>query len=761
MSAALVVPNTPSLTATDHESFHVGIQSELPKPDPATFLYEMKVCASYGYRWSSAWQPYQQFDGANSGSFFRGDPANPVEPDTKYSVQLRRRSKQSSRCPWSEWSKASTVRTARLPEVIAAEALTLAVDAKEKAKAAMISNASAAADFRTLAADASGGGDGYLARAKGAWYSARAARAGASAVAAAEQFDDGAKAVKIAAAAAKKVSKEALGPARSRVSSSAQEARSAKLHADQAKAAVALCEASRTKPKEEQTFQAYAPETVGVALQQLRKPYYAITGAYLAGKSALASHSAAAAAGSADQEREKVLKIEAMQLAAAQAIATAGSDSSLLKALENEKRKALAQEKRKVLAMEKRKSRLGGLLTSQTTRALVAKTAGGSPPASLAASVMSAGVLPLPPTPPPPPPQAPVCAAATTLAHTCITVQADDDDASQPIAHDVYEMKVSGTSMWSRPWKPYPRFTKADGAVNFHGDDASPLKPHTEYYVQLRRRCVSALDDGIWSDWSEASTVKTERDPAVVAAEVAAAIATLQAAGASAAAVASASPPPGLLRQGSTSAPLPALWAPFAPAIAGITTPNAYFSCPNSGATAGLHMHARDQFRATCPHSRWRIISIELCVNTVKWDSYCYKKRIMSKVLHGAVNEQLVFHGTAHPIIDSICNHGFNRSYSSTAVFGHGTYFARDAKYSSDKRYAQPNSSGEQQMLLCRILAGEPCEGRQGMVQPSAKPSGVLHESMVNDVADPSIYVLSAGSDDCAYPEYRITFRRC
>ena len=214
-------------------------------------------------------------------------------------------------------------------------------------------------------------------------------------------------------------------------------------------------------------------------------------------------------------------------------------------------------------------------------------------------------------------------------------------------------------------------------------------------------------------------------------------------------------------RQGSTSAPLPALWAPFAPAIAGITTPNAYFSCPNSGATAGLHMHARDQFRATCPHSRWRIISIELCVNTVKWDSYCYKKRIMSKVLHGAVNEQLVFHGTAHPIIDSICNHGFNRSYSHTAMYGHGTYFARDAKYSSEAQYAQPNSSGEQQMLLCRILAGEPCEGRQGMVQPSAKPSGVLHESMVNDVADPSIYVLSAGSDDCAYPEYRITFRRC
>jgi len=63
-------------------------------------------------------------------------------------------------------------------------------------------------------------------------------------------------------------------------------------------------------------------------------------------------------------------------------------------------------------------------------------------------------------------------------------------------------------------------------------------------------------------------------------------------------------------------------------------------------------------------------------------------------------------------------------------------------------------------MLLCRVLVGEPCVGTSGMTQPSAKPSGVLHESMVDDVANPSIYVLSAGSDDCAYPEFRIKFRR-
>tara|TARA_B110000208_G_C11698663_1_gene405023 strand:+ start:95 stop:1123 length:1029 start_codon:yes stop_codon:yes gene_type:complete len=203
-----------------------------------------------------------------------------------------------------------------------------------------------------------------------------------------------------------------------------------------------------------------------------------------------------------------------------------------------------------------------------------------------------------------------------------------------------------------------------------------------------------------------------------------------------------------------------AMWAPFAPAIAGITTPNAFFSCPNWGETAALYKYAHDHFCLTCPSSGWTVIRIELCVNTVKWESYSFKKRIMSKGLHGGENEQLVFHGTDEATIDKICKTGFNRSFSSQAKYGHGTYFARDAKYSSDQRYATPNSSGEQQMLLCRILAGEPCVGSQGMIQPSAKPSGILHESMVDNIGNPSIYVLSAGSDDCAYPEFRITFRK-
>ena len=48
---------------------------------------------------------------------------------------------------------------------------------------------------------------------------------------------------------------------------------------------------------------------------------------------------------------------------------------------------------------------------------------------------------------------------------------------------------------------------------------------------------------------------------------------------------------------------------------------------------------------------------------------------------------------------------------------------------------------------LCRILK------KHGM------HTDIMHESMVDNLADPSVYVLSAGSDNQAYPEFLITLR--
>ena len=124
-------------------------------------------------------------------------------------------------------------------------------------------------------------------------------------------------------------------------------------------------------------------------------------------------------------------------------------------------------------------------------------------------------------------------------------------------------------------------------------------------------------------------------------------------------------------------------------------------------------------------------------------------------------NEKETFHGTRASSVPVILDQGFIREYNTVSAYGRGTYFARDASYSEDDRYSPPDpqNGGLKSMFIVRILVGEPCVGQSGMQKPSPKQDGTLHESMVDNVANPSIFVLSSGSDDHAYPEFLIRFR--
>jgi hypothetical protein len=94
-------------------------------------------------------------------------------------------------------------------------------------------------------------------------------------------------------------------------------------------------------------------------------------------------------------------------------------------------------------------------------------------------------------------------------------------------------------------------------------------------------------------------------------------------------------------------------------------------------------------------------------------------------------------------------------------IYGEGSYYARDAKVSAHRDKSKPNAQQEQFMFLVQILVGEPCVGKQGMAKPDMKPnSKVLHESMVDNLANPTIFVLSAGTDDHAYPALLIKFKQ-
>lgn len=53
------------------------------------------------------------------------------------------------------------------------------------------------------------------------------------------------------------------------------------------------------------------------------------------------------------------------------------------------------------------------------------------------------------------------------------------------------------------------------------------------------------------------------------------------------------------------------------------------------------------------------------------------------------------------------------------------------------------------------------CLGNDRMDTPGQKPGSVeLYDSMVDTQSDPKIFVLSAGSDNRAYPEFVLCVRR-
>ena len=124
---------------------------------------------------------------------------------------------------------------------------------------------------------------------------------------------------------------------------------------------------------------------------------------------------------------------------------------------------------------------------------------------------------------------------------------------------------------------------------------------------------------------------------------------------------------------------------------------------------------------------------------------------------------QLLLHGTAavEAIVNSVDGHGFLPLLAGTstgAIWGDGTYFARDAKYSNE--YARRLASGKKQMLLVDVLVGRSAQGAKGMKKCPLLPgeSFVRCNSLVDSIANPLIFVVQHSNQ--AYPSYLITYTR-
>ena len=76
----------------------------------------------------------------------------------------------------------------------------------------------------------------------------------------------------------------------------------------------------------------------------------------------------------------------------------------------------------------------------------------------------------------------------------------------------------------------------------------------------------------------------------------------------------------------------------------------------------------------------------------------------MSENNDGVVNEKQLWHGTGESILEKICMQNFDWRLVTTHAYGKGSYFARDASFSSG--YTSCNANGISAMFFADVLVG-------------------------------------------------------
>jgi poly [ADP-ribose] polymerase 7/11/12/13 len=161
---------------------------------------------------------------------------------------------------------------------------------------------------------------------------------------------------------------------------------------------------------------------------------------------------------------------------------------------------------------------------------------------------------------------------------------------------------------------------------------------------------------------------------------------------------------------------------------------------------------------------------IQRVENGLLHEMFTVNMETISRQLHPATDDidaaqsdirRTLFHGTraVEQITGSTDGQGFLPLLAGTstgAIYGDGTYFARDASYSDT--YARTLPTGQKQMLLVDVIVGRWAEGQQGMKVCPTVPGEqyIRFNSLVNDTANPAIFVIQHSSQ--AYPTHLITY---
>ncbi|XP_028584451.2 protein mono-ADP-ribosyltransferase PARP12-like isoform X3 [Podarcis muralis] len=157
--------------------------------------------------------------------------------------------------------------------------------------------------------------------------------------------------------------------------------------------------------------------------------------------------------------------------------------------------------------------------------------------------------------------------------------------------------------------------------------------------------------------------------------------------------------------------------------------------------------------------SNYAIDKLKRIQNPSLWQIFQWQKEQMKKKNGGkAVDERLLFHGTNPSSLEAICSDNFDWRICGTngTAYGKGSYFARDASYS---HHYCPRDTTVKAMFVAQVLVGDFVVGNAAYTRPPEKSSGMIncYDSCVNDVADPSIFVIFEKPQ--IYPAYLICYR--
>lgn len=137
------------------------------------------------------------------------------------------------------------------------------------------------------------------------------------------------------------------------------------------------------------------------------------------------------------------------------------------------------------------------------------------------------------------------------------------------------------------------------------------------------------------------------------------------------------------------------------------------------------------------------------------------KRRFEGEYGQGCSNELSLYHGTTPDKVEVICQQNLDCRLAGDRVgtlFGQGTYFASEAKYSDG--YATPDRNRHRFIFQVKVLAGKITLGDPSYKRPPAvnenDPRSKLYDACVDHRDNPRIYCIF--DQNQYYPEYIIEY---